>query len=381
MSTEELTKEIKELLALGCEGEYWDFKSDYTDVKEDKLIDIICMANNLCNRDAYIIFGAADNGEIIGIENTKAHRATTADLIKFLRERSFAGDNIPKVEVKTLTMQDHEIDVWIVYNSRKTPYYLAEEYNPSHDIKKSVRAGAIYARTSDMNTPRKETANDAVTEYLWKKRFGYDIKPHERYAILLDDYMGWSDTNWDTVKYQYYKEYPEYKISVGESDRGYETLRFFYDDPTMYYAEMHMDYYGTTLYETELWYMDCGRCIIPKPVHKSLGMEYLYLYFIQNSIDGKLLTLITHGKGKCQNRSGLDVPVLIFTNEQEQSNFESYFIHAEKDGVRENLKQNAIMQHIICEEEAELNGKPMCGVLEYAIVYEIYKQWCKSEVR
>ena len=98
-----------------------------------------------------------------------------------------------------------------------------------------------------MNTPRKETANDAVTEYLWKKRFGYDIKPHERYSILLDDYMGWSDTNWDTVKYQYYKEYPEYKISVGESDRGYETLRFFYDDPTMYYAEMHMDYYGTTL--------------------------------------------------------------------------------------------------------------------------------------
>lgn len=378
MSTDALTREIEELLALGYEGGYWDFKEDYSDVKEDKLIDIICMANNLCNRDAYIIYGAADNGEVIGIENTKAHRATTGELIKFLRARQFAGDNIPNVEVKTLNIQKHEIDVLVVFNSRKTPYYLAKEFNPSHDVNKSVRAGAIYTRTLDMNTPRRETANYAVTEYLWKKRFGYDIKPYERYSILLDDYMGWSDTNWDTIKYQYYKELPEYKISVGESEKGYETLRFFYDDPAMLYAELHMDYYGTTLYETELWYMDCGRCIIPKPEHKSLGMEYLYLYFIQNSIDGKLLTLITQGKGRCQNRTGQDVPVLIFADEQEQLNFESYFIHAEKDGVRENLKQNAIMQHIICEEEAELNGKPMCGVLEYAIVYEIYKQWRKN---
>ena len=54
MSTDALTWEIEDLLALGCEGDYWDFKSDYSDVKEDKLIDIINMANNLCNRDAYI---------------------------------------------------------------------------------------------------------------------------------------------------------------------------------------------------------------------------------------------------------------------------------------------------------------------------------------
>lgn len=379
MSVEALTKEIEELLALGYEGGYWDFKSDYSDVKEDKLIDIICMANNLCDRDAYIIYGAEDNGAVCGIESTKAHRATTADLIKFLRERQFAGDNIPDVEVKTFNIQEHEIDVWIVHNSRKTPYYLAEEYNPSHDVKKSVRAGAIYTRTSDMNTPRKETANDAITEYLWKKRFGYDIKPHERYSILLEDYKGWSETNWDTIKYQYYIEHPEYKISVSESKAGYETLRFFYDDPTMFYADMYLDYYGTTLYETELWYMDCGRCILPKPKYKSIEMEYLYAYFIVGSMDGKILNLITHGKNKCQDRCGLDVPVLIFTDENEQSAFENYFDNADKDGVREELLNNAVIQHKINQEENELKGKPICGVLEYAIVYEIYKQWRKNK--
>ena len=36
---------------------YWDFKKEYTPFTDDKLTDIICMANNLCNRDAYIIKG------------------------------------------------------------------------------------------------------------------------------------------------------------------------------------------------------------------------------------------------------------------------------------------------------------------------------------
>ena len=44
--------EINELLSRGHEGGYWDYKSDYPDCSEDKLKDIICMANNLENRDA-----------------------------------------------------------------------------------------------------------------------------------------------------------------------------------------------------------------------------------------------------------------------------------------------------------------------------------------
>ena len=121
-----LEDEIIRLLALGYEGAYWDFKSDYTDVKEDKLIDVICMANNICDRDAYLIHGAEDNGEIVGIENTKYHRATTADYIKFLRDKPFAGDFLPDVEVKTLQIEGHELDVVVIHRSNKTPFYLTE---------------------------------------------------------------------------------------------------------------------------------------------------------------------------------------------------------------------------------------------------------------
>ena len=50
-------KELKQLISLKHEGGYWDFKREWFDNTTDLLHDIICMANNLENRDAYIIIG------------------------------------------------------------------------------------------------------------------------------------------------------------------------------------------------------------------------------------------------------------------------------------------------------------------------------------
>ena len=71
VSEKNLKEIISELLRLGYEGTYWDFKEDYTDCREDKLIDIICMANNIDGHQAYLIYGADDNGNVKGIEKTK----------------------------------------------------------------------------------------------------------------------------------------------------------------------------------------------------------------------------------------------------------------------------------------------------------------------
>lgn len=67
MSDRDLKETILDLLRLGYEGTYWDYKEDYTDCKEDKLIDIICMANNIDGHEAYLIYGADDSGNIKGI--------------------------------------------------------------------------------------------------------------------------------------------------------------------------------------------------------------------------------------------------------------------------------------------------------------------------
>ena len=53
---DDLASLIQRLMKLGREGSYWDFKRDYSTNKAELLLDIICMANNQEDRDAYIIY-------------------------------------------------------------------------------------------------------------------------------------------------------------------------------------------------------------------------------------------------------------------------------------------------------------------------------------
>ncbi|WP_413625233.1 ATP-binding protein [Holdemanella biformis] len=108
VSEKNLKEIISELLRLGYEGTYWDFKEDYTDCREDKLIDIICMANNIDGHQAYLIYGADDNGNVKGIEKTKYSRYTTKSVTEFLRSKPFAVmkvfiNSIPKANITAET--------------------------------------------------------------------------------------------------------------------------------------------------------------------------------------------------------------------------------------------------------------------------------------
>ena len=62
MLSELQKEEILELISLKQEGAYWDFKKEwYVNGKQSDLLhDIICMANNMECRDAYIIIGIDD---------------------------------------------------------------------------------------------------------------------------------------------------------------------------------------------------------------------------------------------------------------------------------------------------------------------------------
>lgn len=376
MHNSELKNVISELLELGFEGGFWDYKEDYTDCKEDKLIDIICMANNIEDRDAYLIYGVSDDGSVIGIENTSHPRYTTKSITEFLRSKPFAGGYIPKTSVQVIKMENHEIDVVIIHSTRNTPYYLTEEYNPSHNNKKKLSAGAIYTRVNDVNTPRVTTASYEHTGWLWRKRFGVNLIPSEKLLLLLENRDAWSNTRWEADQHSYNKYSPEYQICVMDSADGYETLRYFYDDERMLYAPLKLNYLTTTLYETELWYMDMGRCLIPKPeVKYSLENHYLYYYIELDSLNGKLLPLLAYGKNQCNNRSGQQMPVLIFENECSRLEFESWMLSniSLKEEYIEKIEKNAIFQHILNKEKRD--GTPECGVLEVATTFAFYKKW------
>ena len=371
---------IKELLSKGYEGGYWDYKEDYTSCKEDKLIDIICMANNIEGRDAYLIYGVDDNGVVKGIETTTATRYTTKTVTEFLRSKPFAGQYIPKVSVEVVKIDGHELDVLIIYNTRNTPYYLTEKFNPSHDNKKMLLPGAIYTRINDINTPRIQTASFEHTEYLWRRRFGIDMTPSEKLLRLLDNPEDWSETRWDIDRHSYNIHNPEYQINVLESQDAYETLSYFYDDERMLYAPLKLNYLTTTLYETELWYMDMGRCLIPKPERKYDIEHGVYYYYIEkDSLNGKLLPLFAYGKSQCCDRSGREVPVLIFENKEMRTEFESWL--ADNLFIKEkyiaDLENSAIFQHIRGKEEK--NGKSASGVLEVAVAFKFYKNWINQK--
>ena len=102
-----------ELLHLGVEGEYWDFKEkpyffegqsdkDKNKKKGDLLHDIICMANNLSNRDAFIIMGIQDKPvKITGVKQF-SNKWTQESYQDFLQNLTWAGDMIPIVEFRTI---------------------------------------------------------------------------------------------------------------------------------------------------------------------------------------------------------------------------------------------------------------------------------------
>ena len=372
----ELENIIKELLSKGYEGGYWDYKEDYTSCKEDKLIDIICMANNIEGRDAYLIYGADDNGIVKGIETTTEPRYTTKMVTEFLRTKPFAGQYVPKVSVQVLKIDGHELDVLIVHNTRNTPYYLTDKFNPSHDNKKMLLPGAVYTRINDINTPRIQTASFEHTEYLWRRRFGIDMTPSEKLLRLLDNPEDWSETRWDVDRHSYNIYNPEYQINVLDSQDAYETISYFYDDERMLYAPLKLNYLTTTLYETELWYMDMGRCLISKPEHK-YDMEHgLYYYYIEkDSLNGKLLPLFAYGKSQCCDRSGREVPIMIFENKEMRTEFESWLANNLflKEKYIADLENSAIFQHIRGKEEKF--GKSACSVLEVAVTFKFYKNW------
>lgn len=114
---------IKELINSKREDDYWDFKEQWHDNKADLLHDIICLANNRVDRDAYLIFDVRDKTyEIIGIENDLS-RKNQQKIIDFLKNISFVGGIRPSIEVKIIMIESHELDILIVKNSYDTPYF------------------------------------------------------------------------------------------------------------------------------------------------------------------------------------------------------------------------------------------------------------------
>lgn len=342
-----LYDEILSLIDLGTEGDYWDFKEMWHNNKASLLHDIICMANNQAGRDAYIIIGVSDSKSPEGVKVKgvpETDRKDQQHLIDFLRNKKFAGGIRPVVYLQTVEVIDadgelKEIDVIIIPNSTKTPFFLIENFR---DRDKELRAGYIYSRIGDTNTAVDSFADMDKIEYLWRKRFGIDMSVTDRLLRLLDEPDEWiGDLNNEDCKY--HRLFPEFQIHINDID---DQSHFSYNsimrniadhqcDRKYSVSEVVITYHSTIIYKEYVLYLDGYRHLIPFPLTHSVYKDEMcntelsvtYVYFIMQSIPGKLFKCLACAEHNwyCEKwhlRPG--VAFLVFEDENDKKRFDRF---------------------------------------------------------
>ncbi|GAA3728063.1 ATP-binding protein [Salinicoccus jeotgali] len=352
---------VQNLIDEKREGTYWDFKREYHHNKAKLLHDIICLANNLENRDAYLIFGINDNGVITGIEED-IKRKNQEHFTSFLRGKKFAGGIIPYVVLRTIFIENHEIDVLVIKESDKVPFYLEEQFKEDNTI---VHAGSIYSRIEDRNTPINSTADSSHTELLWKIRLGLLPTPIDRLkAILLQK------NKWRTNQTGYYfDEAPEFTIVENEEQREqYDKLSpsfYAYNQMNSHMSYSHYEcrYYNTILSESQTAILDSGRYHSPIPERGFInvdqyGQESLsYRYFIEDTLLYNLHHFLFDSdsyEAHHARQRFLEI-ILIFKSEIEKNAFEN-FIKEDLQGFLYELEyqsEDDLLSDLDTENERE----------------------------
>lgn len=373
MTNDQLDEIIMELLHLGVEGEYWDFKEkpyffegqsdkDKNKKKGDLLHDIICMANNLSNRDAFIIMGIQDKPVKITGAKQFSNKWTQESYQDFLQNLTWAGDMIPIVEFRTI--HNGELDVLIIKKSNRVPFYITKKCN-------KVRENQIYVRKGSKNTAIDSQAEIGDIEKLFEFRFGLTPYPKERVINYISDHGHWIEMKEDyETRSWYYEKFPEYTIELSR-DPDNETLA----SPDYAYVQMNcksswqilrVKYHQTTLMEYTAHYVDETRGVVVAPRFSSIKIredETLvstkqYCYYFQECTEIKLMFLLQdflrQGTLVLENHLAL---IPIYKNDEEKSKVEN-IINKNKEDFNFKM-EHEILKSIISHgselsEESEM---------------------------
>lgn len=347
----ELEKRIKSFIKKQCETEQWDFKQEWHEKTEDLIKDIICFANTVHDKDCFLIFGVSDDYQIVGMTKT---RRKQADILDTLNSLHFAGGIIPKIELQTISLMEKEIDVLIIKNTDLTPIYLKKQYG-------RMKAGCIYTRVGDKNTPNDSNAEYYEIEMLWKKRFGLTKSSLEFIYDSMKNKLNWNKYEEDW----YYIYKPEYVIHTYWDAEEYTSHRrrdefYSYSQVNVTTSFMHLDIMAnqTVLENYQIVCLDSGRLTIPVPKwgfikqgHHSYN-QISYKYYSKGT---KLYTLLKfmydpdNGEERYAYTNLMDV-VLIFESEDERLDFEDYIARNYKK-FKERLAKTDRYDPIITESE------------------------------
>lgn len=326
-----LKEQVIDFINMQQEGEYWDFKKEwYAEGKKvDLLHDIICMANNHRNCDAYIIIGVdeSDGFKLSSVENNP-NRRNTQEIVDFLKDKKFAGGIRPIVYVESVTISEALIDVIIIKNSRNTPFYLTDPFQ-------GIRANNIYTRVMDTNTPIDKSADVDRVEELWKKRFHMDEKPKDLVCYYLQDAERWESSPSGENAGFFYSHYPEYTIKESEND-GTAQKYYMFDsiDRTPFWFYVTVYYHQTALAQYSANGLDGSRCCVIAPDHGFIYFghpggqpDISYDYYILGSLRHRLLEFY-RAKGVDEyTYDRFTRLMLFFDSDEEQKGFEAFIMN------------------------------------------------------
>lgn len=332
---------ITNLISQKREGDYWDFKQEHH--KESKLFvhDVMCLANNKDNVDAYLIYGVTDTAEVIGVPATNLNQDS---MIQMIEGAPFAGGNYPYVTLHSLSIDGKKVDVLAIKKSNHVPFYLYRDNKKDGSV--ISRAGVIYARNGSKNTNKTSTPSVAHIENLWKIRFGISQTPAHRFMYYLMDYNNWV-VNMEGN--HYYKHHPEFTITFTNSNK-IATNHPDYADGLIYndtvYQNCIFRYYGTEIYRSEIALFNEGHGQYSKPspergsIYVSARDMITYRYYIKDTLLYALYFYTKHSRNIYDYNNNphtyycdeTDAQILFFDDIAQYINFNDHMANTLKPG-------------------------------------------------
>ncbi len=345
------------------EDDHHDFKREWyhKGQKLEMIKDIFSFVNTVHEDDCYLIIGVTDDLEIVGVESkestedianeekkeneenhedkdneenkesteneadkeTKEHEESTENiskqdsaknskvreknrlnqqkLIDYLRELPIAGQFIPEIEVETVNLAGHEIDIIKIINTTNVPCFLTVEWKEKK-TKDYIRPGQIFYREKDVNTPKIGTATYNQVQKLWQKHFRMNLPIQERYKYTLQDRKNWSYVENDG-EFLFYNLNPDFYIEIANDDfEKRSSIEAYSIDQTrtkISWDILKINYRQITIFEYCAVWLDGGRQIVKTPRLGSIkvdgGLDIYYYCFVKSSIEYQIQKLFEHG--------------------------------------------------------------------------------------
>ena len=310
------------------ESELWDVKQEWHDNSAELIKDIVCFANTVHDENCYLIFGVNDEHKVCGMQKK---RYKQSDILDTLSNLQFAGDIIPQIELKTISMQSSyapydvvDVDVLIVYNTDMTPIFLKKPYG-------KMLQGCIYSRIGDKNTPDCGNSDITQIEMLWRKRLGLTKPPFEYIIDSLSRKLDWQEYN--GAWYNIYK--PEYVLkndwdNDNDSDKD-EFYSYSQVNESTHFYMLSIIANNTVLKEYQTVCLDGGRLLIPVPEWGTIGdfcsdEKLFYKYYIEGSTTYKILDFLYNPQNSDEKYAFMHLSdvVLFYKSNEEKIDFEDY---------------------------------------------------------